>query len=100
MMRRISKRSGQPVQLLLCKAVDAEGEPLKETEIMAAISDEIQRALIGSVRHTDAVTKYAEGQLLTMLVNATPEDCVYIQQRIRKRLRQTEVQFSLSYSQK
>ena len=37
---------------------------------------------MGSVRHTDTVTKYGQGQYLILLINTTEENCQIIEKRI------------------
>lgn len=84
-VRRLLERSGQSVYLMLCTIVDSKGNPMKEGNALEELSERLETAVCGSVRHGDVVTRYGKGQYLVLLVNTTRENCGVVQKRINDR---------------
>ena len=84
MMERLMERGGQSVFLMLCTVVDSKGNPMREGSILSDLSARLEKAICQSVRQTDTVNRYGEGQYLVLLVNTTWEDCRVIQRRINR----------------
>ncbi len=84
MMERLMERGGQSVFLMLCTVVDSKGNPMREGAILSDLSVRLEKAICCSVRQTDVVNRYGEGQYLVLLVNTTWEDCQVVQRRINR----------------
>ena len=84
MVERLMERGGQAVFLMLCTVVDSKGNPMREGVILKELSARLEKAICQSVRHSDTVNRYGEGQYLVLLVNTTREDCEIIQKRINR----------------
>lgn len=85
MVRRLLERSGQSVYLMLCTIVDSKGNPMEEGAVLEELSERLETAVCGAIRHGDSVTRYGKGQYLVLLINTTREDCKIIQKRINDR---------------
>lgn len=82
MIRRMMERGGQSVYLMLCVVVDSKGNRLEDKELLGELSRKLGNAVMKSVRSSDTVTRYGNGQYLVLLVNTTRESCSIIQRRI------------------
>lgn len=81
-IERTMRRSADKIFLMLCTIVDSKGNPMREGMKLEELSDRLREAAVGSVRHTDTVTKYGQGQYLILLINTTEENCQIIEKRI------------------
>ena len=82
MVERMMERGGQSVFLMLCTVVDGKGNPMKEGPVLEELSRRMGDAVHNSIRRGDAMCRYGRGQVLTLLVNTTRENCGVIQKRI------------------
>lgn len=82
MVRRIMERGGQSVYLMLCMVVDGKGNTLEEGRLLDELTKKLGEAVLRSVRRSDAVSRYGNGQYLVLLMNTTRESCAVIQKRI------------------
>lgn len=82
MVRRMMERGGQSVYLMLCMVVDGKGNPLEEGRLLDELTKKLGEAVQCSVRRSDVVSRYGNGQYLVLLVNTTRESCAVIQKRI------------------
>jgi DNA-binding SARP family transcriptional activator len=82
MVGRLMERGGQSVYLMLCMVVDGKGNPLEEGAVLEELTGKLKTAVLQSVRRSDTVTRYGNGQYLVLLVNTTRESCDIIQRRI------------------
>lgn len=85
MVERMMERGGQSIYLMLCVVVDDKGREIKDEQVLEELTGKLGDAVRGSVRRSDAVSRYGRGQYLVLLVNTTFEDCSIIQERINQR---------------
>ena len=85
MVSRMMERGGQSVYLMLCIVVDSKGNPMREGNTLEELSQRLGDAILHSVRHSDAISKYGKGRYLVLLVNTTHENCSIIQKRINEK---------------
>lgn len=85
MVERMMERGGQSIYLMLCLVVDEKGREIKDEQVLEELTGKLGDAVRGSVRRSDAVSRYGRGQYLVLLVNTTFEDCGIIQERINRR---------------
>ena len=57
---------------------------MREGTVLNELTARLEKAICTSVRQTDVVNRYGEGQYLVLLVNTTWEDCQIIQKRINR----------------
>ena len=81
-IERTMRRSADKIFLMLCTIVDSKGNPMREGPKLIELSERLRSSVISSVRHTDTVTKYGQGQYLILLINTTEENCQVVQRRI------------------
>ena len=74
-VKRGMERSGQSVCLLVCSLVDSQGRPMKASEKLDEMSEELYNSIQNSLRRSDAFTKYNRTQFLVMLVGTNRENC-------------------------
>ena len=74
-VKRGMERSGQSVCLLVCSLVDNQGRPMKVSEKLDELSEELYNSIQNSLRRSDAFTKYNRTQFLVMLVGTNRENC-------------------------
>ena len=60
---------------MLCTILDSKGNPMRDGSRLEELSERLRNTIIDSVRHTDTVTRYGNGQYLVLLINTTEEDC-------------------------
>lgn len=84
-VKRGMERSGQSVCLLLCSIVDNQGRPMKSSDKLEEMAGELYYAIQGSLRKSDAFTKYNRTQFLIMLVGTNRENCQIAIDRIINR---------------
>ena len=97
---RTMRRTADKIFLMLCTIVDGKGNPMREGPKLTELSDRLKTAAISSVRHTDTVTKYGQGQYLILLINTTEENCSIIEQRINDNFLTSRQRTGISYSVK
>lgn len=97
---RTMGRTADKIFLMLCTIVDGKGNPMREGPKLTELSDRLKTAAICSVRHTDTVTKYGQGQYLILLINTTEENCSIIEQRINDNFLTSRQRTGISYSVK
>ena len=65
--------------------------------VLEELTEYLGEAILTSVRRSDALCRYGNGQYLVLLVNTVLEDCQIIQERINThfaaRRRRTEIQY-------
>ena len=84
-VERTMERSGEKIFLMLCTIVDSKGNPMREGPRLDELSERLKTTIIETVRHTDTVTKYGQGQYLILLINTTRANCSVVQKRINQR---------------
>ena len=82
MVERMIERGGQSVYLMLCTVVDTKGNPMKSGPALEELSERLGESIQKSIRHSDAVSRYSEGQYIILLVNTSMENCDVVQKRI------------------
>ena len=95
---RMMERSGEKIFLMLCTILDSKGNPMREGSRLEELSERLRETIVESVRHTDTVTRYGNGQYLVLLINTTEEDCSVVSKRITSRFIHAGQRTSLSYS--
>ena len=100
MIARMMERSGQQVQLMLCTLTDMEEHPIGSEERAEMLSRYVWESICRSIRSGDAVTRYGKGQYLVLLVNAKPEECKGIQERIDMQFQKKNTVYEIQYSVK
>ena len=98
MTERMMERSGEKIFLMLCTILDSKGNPMREGSRLEELSERLRVTIIDSVRHTDTVTRYGNGQYLVLLINTTEEDCSVVSKRISSHFIREGQRTSLSYS--
>ena len=98
MTERMMERSGEKIFLMLCTILDSKGNPMREGSRLEELSERLRTTIIDSVRHTDTVTRYGNGQYLVLLINTTEEDCSVVSKRISSHFIREGQRTSLSYS--
>ena len=81
-IERTMHRSADKIYLMLCTIVDGKGNPMREGPKLDELSERLKDAAVNSIRRTDTVTKYGQGQYLILLINTTEENCQIIEKRI------------------
>lgn len=81
-VQRMMERGGQSVFLMCCMVVDSKGNPLEDRRLLEELSGKLGEAVLRSVRRSDTVTRYGNGQYLILLMNTTREGCEIIQKRV------------------
>ena len=81
-IERVMERAGEQIYLMLCTIVDSKGNPMRDGPRLNELSNRLADAIVMSVRHSDTVTKYGQGQFLVLLFNTTYENCSIVQKRI------------------
>lgn len=79
---RMMQRSGDRLYLMLCTILDGKGNPMLTGTRLEDLSARLKDAIIKSVRHTDTITRYGNGQYLILLIDTSYEDCSTIASRI------------------
>ncbi len=97
MVKRMMERGGQAVCLMLCTVTDSKGEIMRECAQLEELSKRLGVAICRSVRHGDAVSRYAKGQYLVLLVNTTVENCRIVQRRIDNNFRTARQRIGVRY---
>ena len=97
-IERTMHRSADKIFLMLCTIVDSKGNPMREGTKLEELSERLKVAAVGSVRHTDTVTKYGQGQYLILLINTTAENCKIIERRINENFLTSRQRTGVSYS--
>ncbi len=97
MVERMMGRGGQSVYLMLCMVMDGRGKMIEDELVLEELTEYLGEAILTSVRRSDALCRYGNGQYLVLLVNTVLEDCQIIQERINThfaaRRRRTEIQY-------
>ena len=82
---RQMERGGQSVYLMLCTIVDSKGNPMREGPMLEELSERLRDAIFQTVRRSDIMTRYGQGQFLVLLFNTSLENCKIVQKRINER---------------
>ena len=82
--RRGMERTGQSIFLLLCTLTDLKGQPMKASDKLDEMADELHVVLRNILRKSDSFTKYSQSQFLVMLVGTNEENCQIVIDRIEK----------------
>ena len=99
-IERTMRRNADKIFLMLCTIVDSKGNPMREGPKLTELSERLKSAAVSSVRHTDTVTKYGQGQYLILLINTTEENCHIIEKRINDNFLTSRQRTGISYSVK
>ena len=99
-IERTMHRSADKIFLMLCTIVDSKGNPMREGAKLNELSERLRVAAVGSVRHTDTVTKYGQGQYLILLINTTEENCHIIEKRINSNFLTSRQRTGVDYAVK
>ena len=83
--RRLLDRTGTSSYLMLCTILDGKGNRMKERSILDRLSDRLIECACASVRRGDTLCAYGPGQCLILLMNATREGCLVVQQRLNRK---------------
>ena len=100
MIARMMERSGQQVQLMLCTLTDMDEHPVESDEKAEVLSRYVWESICRSIRSGDVVTRYGKGQYLVLLINAKPEECKGIQERIDMQFQKKNTVYEIQYSVK
>lgn len=84
LVRRIMERNGQSVYLMLCSLVDVKGVPMKDSNKLAIMSEELMSAIKHCLRKGDSFTRYNPSQFLILLVGINKENCGLVFDRIER----------------
>ena len=99
-VERTMERSGEKIFLMLCTIIDSKGNPMREGKKLDELSERLKEAITSSVRYTDTVTKYGQGQYLVLLINTTRENCSVVEKRINSKFiikrQRTGIEFSIN----
>ena len=98
MTERMFERAGEKIYLMLCTITDRNGEPMKEGVRLEELAERLRETIVQTVRRTDTVTRYGQGQFLVLLVNITYEDCAAVSRRIDSEFTGNEDGAGVSYS--
>ena len=93
-IERTMRRSADKIFLMLCTIVDTKGNPMREGPKLIELSERLKNAVIYSVRQTDTVTKYGQGQYLI----TNRENCEVVQGRIDKAFLSSRQRTGVNYS--
>ena len=99
-IERTMRRSADTIFLMLLTIVDSKGNPMREGPKLDELSQRLKAASVASIRHTDTVTKYGQGQYLILLINTTEENCHVVEDRINKNFLTSRQRTGVSYSVK
>ena len=99
-IERTMRRNADKIFLMLCTIVDSKGNPMREGPKLTELSERLKIASVNSIRHTDTVTKYGQGQYLILLINTTEENCHIIENRINDNFLTSRQRTGISYSVK
>ena len=99
-IERTMRRNADKIFLMLCTIVDSKGNPMREGPKLNELSERLRVAAVGSVRHTDTVTKYGQGQYLILLINTTEENCHIIEKRINSNFLTSRQRTGVDYAVK
>ena len=99
-IERTMRRNADKIFLMLCTIVDSKGNPMREGPKLTELSERLKISAVSSVRHTDTVTKYGQGQYLILLINTTEENCHIIENRINDNFLTSRQRTGVSYSVK
>ncbi len=97
-IERTMHRNADKIYLMLCTIIDSKGNPMREGPKLNELSDRLKAAAVHSVRNTDTVTKYGQGQYLILLINTTEENCHIIEKRINDNFLTSRQRTGVSYS--
>ena len=97
-IERTMRRSADKIYLMLCTIVDSKGNPMRDGPKLNELSERLKTAAIDSIRHTDTVTKYGQGQYLILLINTTEENCAIIERRINDHFLTSRQRTGISYT--
>ena len=97
-IERTMHRSADRIFFMLCTIVDSKANPMREGPKLDDLSVRLKDAIINSIRHTDTVTKYGQGQYLILLINTTEENCHIIENRINNNFLSARQRTGVSYS--
>lgn len=97
-IERVMERAGEQIFLMLCTIVDSKGNPMREGPRLNELSGRLADAIVTSVRHSDTVTKYGQGQYLVLLFNTSYENCAIVQKRIDSRFLSERQRTGVEYS--
>lgn len=99
-IERTMRRNADKIFLMLCTIVDSKGNPMREGPKLTELSARLKAAAVSSVRHTDTVTKYGQGQYLILLINTTEENCHIIEKRINSNFLTSRQRTGVDYAVK
>lgn len=99
-IERTMRRNADKIFLMLCTIVDSKGNPMREGPKLTELSARLKTAAVSSVRHTDTVTKYGQGQYLILLINTTEENCHIIEKRINSNFLTSRQRTGVDYAVK
>ena len=97
-VERTMERAGEKIFLMLCTIVDSKGNPMREGQKLNELSERLKTAIVDSVRHTDTVAKYGQGQYLVLLINTTKENCSIVEKRINSKFIINRQRTSIEYA--
>ncbi len=97
-IERTMNRTADKIYLMLCTIIDSKGNPMREGPKLDELSERLRQATVQSVRRTDTVTKYGQGQYLILLINTTEDNCHIIEKRINDNFLTSRQRTGVSYS--
>ncbi|MDO4869883.1 MAG: bacterial transcriptional activator domain-containing protein [Bacillota bacterium] len=97
-IERTMHRSADKIFLMLCTIVDSKGNPMREGPKLDELSERLKTSAIASIRTTDTITRYGQGQYLILLINTTEENCRIVQKRINDHFLTSRQRTGVSYS--
>ena len=97
-VERTMERYGDRAFLMLCTLVDSKGNPMKDGPKKDELSERLAHCVVRSVRHSDTVTRYSNGQYLVLLVNTSRENCSVVERRITQNFVQGRQRIGVDYA--
>lgn len=79
---RMTDRIGENIYLMLCTLVDEQGNPVRQDDRTEELAEKLKECIVGSIRKSDAYTRYGKTQYLVLLTNMDTQCCDLIQNRI------------------
>lgn len=94
---RMTDRIGGNIYLILCTLVDEQCNPIRQDDRTEGIAGKLRESIIGSIRKSDACTRYGKTQYLVLLTNVNTESCELIQNRINHNFTESCKKYGVRY---
>lgn len=88
-LKRISRRNGEPICLVNCVMTDMQGNPLERGSKGTGYAVQLMQAIEGTLRSGDVYTRSSGNRFLIMLSGLTLENSSRVMERIDKRFHES-----------